>query len=55
MHSASMTLSQTEFSDFISDIIALLEDPLTLRKSNSAQEALKEIQKVSIIDYRDKR
>ena len=48
MHSASMTLSQTDLSDFTSDIIDLLEDHRTLGQSNSAQEALKEIGKVSI-------
>ena len=48
MHSASMTLSQTDFTKFTSAIIDLLEDPGTLGKSNSAQETLKEIRNVSI-------
>ena len=48
MHSASMTLSQTDFTKFTSRIIDLMEDPGTLGQSNSAQEALKEIRKVSI-------
>ena len=50
MHSSSMTLSQTEFSDFTGAIVDLLEDPGTLGQSKCAQEALENIQKVSKID-----
>ena len=46
MHSASMTLNQTELSNFTGAIVDLLEDPGTLSQSKSAQEALGNIRKV---------
>ena len=46
MHSASMTLSQTELSDFTGAIVDLLEDPGALGQSKSAHEALTNIRKV---------
>ena len=50
MHSASMTLSQPELSDFTGAIVDLLEDPGVLGQSTSAQEALENIRDVSKID-----
>ena len=46
MHSASMTISQTEFTDFTDAMVDLLEDPGTLVKSKDAQEATRNIRKV---------
>ena len=46
MHSASMTISQTEFTDFTDAMVDLLEDPGTLGKSKDAQEATRNIRKV---------
>ena len=47
MHSASMTLSQPEFSDFTGAIVDLMEDPGVVGQSKSAQEALENIRDVS--------
>ena len=46
MHSASMTISQTEFSDFTCAMVDLLEDPGALGQSKDAHEAVGNIQKI---------
>ena len=49
MHSSSMKLSHSDFINFVDAMIDLLEDPGPLGKMPGAQEAVRNIQEVSVL------
>ena len=50
MHSSSMKLSHSDFINFVDAMIDLLEDPGPLGKMPGAQEAVRNIQEVSVLN-----